>query len=328
MTPEEFWAQLDAQAAGYAGSLRRAFIIAVAKARTRVNSGELLALVTLGDVDGAVQLLVGHETMWADVQAAFRVAVVQASGVLAAELTTSLGQPVARVAFGVANPQALQALREAQLTLIQQIDPPTREGIRAYLLESMAAGRNPTNTVTQLVGTVQPSGARLGGILGLTERQARAVSNYRKFLEGLDPQALERALRDKRFDATVQRAIDESEPLEAAYIDKLVKRYESNYLAYRAETIGRTESLKALQLGQKATWDSVIADGYDESRLTKTWVTARDERVRPAHQDMEGVTVDYDELFDTADAGPIWAPPAVPNCRCIAWIRPQIRRVV
>jgi hypothetical protein len=327
-TPDELWAAFTEQANTYKPALRRAFLRVIALARTGLDQAELEHANQHGNIAGATELILGPGEIWAELQHAVRYAVTKATGFFSAQIAVH-NTPVARVVFGVQNPKALEALRTAQLSLIREVDQKTREGIRAYLTDSLNAGRNPRSVIRQLAGTVQEDGSRKGGIIGLTERQARAVSNYRKYLEGNDTRALERALRDKRFDKTVARAISGGESLDPGYITKLVYRYEANYLAYRAEVIARSESMKALQLGQRMAWDEAISQGSaDSGALTKRWVTAKDERVRPTHADMEGVTVGYDEDFDPEDTGPIWAPPAAPQCRCIAWIRPTVEQVI
>lgn len=329
MAPD-LWTQLEAQAYQFKPALRRAFLRALALARVHLDEDELAEAIQHNNLEGAAQLLLGQapSPLWSELNHAIRLAVTKATGAFSAQMAID-GAPALRVVFGIQNPHALEALRTSQLTLIREVDAKTRAGIKAYLTDSLHMGRSPTSIIHQLVGNVQHDGTRKGGILGLTERQARAVSNYRKYLEGLDARALERALRDKRFDTTVARAIADSEHLNPDYITKLVGRYEANYLAYRAEVIARTESLKALQLGQKMAWDEAVSQGsVSADALTKRWVTAKDERVRPAHADMEGVVVGYDELFEPEDSGPVWAPPAMPNCRCIAWIRPTVERVI
>lgn len=330
MAPD-LWTQLEAQANQYKPALRRAFLRAVALARVNIDEHELAEAIQHGNLAGAAELILGPEgssPLWAELNHAVRLAVAKSTATFSAQISVN-DMPAARVVFGIQNPRALEALRTSQLELIREVDAKTRAGIKAYLYDSLEAGRNPRSVISQLVGHVQADGTRKGGIVGLTERQARAVSNYRKYLEGLDSRALERALRDKRFDTTVARAIAEHSSLDPDYIAKLVGRYEANYLAYRAETISRTESLKALQLGQKMAWDEVVSQGsVTAGALSKRWVTAKDERVRPAHADMEGLTIGYDELFEPEDTDPIWAPPAAPNCRCIAWIRPTVEQVI
>ena len=56
--------------------------------------------------------------------------------------------------------------------------------------------------------------------IGLTPYQAQQVQNYRADLETLNTTALQRQLRDKRFDMPVARAIAEGKPLTPEQIDR------------------------------------------------------------------------------------------------------------
>lgn len=100
-------------------------------------------------------------------------------------------------------------------------------------------------------------------------------------------------------------------------------RYQSRLLAYRAETVARTEANNAHRAAQRAMWEQAVLDGRMKAGLLRrTWMTARDERVRAAHRVMDGKVVGFDEPFDTPDQGLVMDPSA-PNCRCIIWVQPD-----
>lgn len=327
---DQFLAQLEAwQHQPFAPELRKKFLQAIVRARRSVDLQALARALEAEQLDLAVNLLIGPPDgpLWNELAATFRQALTAAANLWAGSLVVD-NVLAAHVALNLANPATLRYMRRTELELIRYISANTRAGIRQYLTDSLIAGRNPRDLIPQLAGYVQPNGARAGGIIGLTPRQAQAVSNYRKFLEELRPEALERALRDKRFDSTVRAALESGQQLDKAYIDKLVRRYEANYLAYRAETIARTESIKALAAGQQAVWlESIATKKIRKEQLIKRWITAEDERVRPAHAAMHGKEVPFDEPFVMEDGREVFGPPVDPNCRCLNWIRPKIRRV-
>ena len=125
--------------------------------------------------------------------------------------------------------------------------------------------------------------------------------NYRRLLgrvsEG-DSEALTRQLRDRRFDPTVRRAVAAREPLSQAQIDRMVERYRARYVKYRAEVIGRTEALRAVHAGNDEAYRQAIDGGaIDLDELQRTWVTARDERVRPTHRVAGGQVRGINEPF-------------------------------
>lgn len=331
----QFLAEVEAQAASYAPTLSRAFRSVTADAVAHAPRTAIEAALRRGDVSTAVDLILGPSSedlaTWTTLRHAYRAAIVTSAAALVSTfppLERAAGSPL-RFVFDVQNPRALQAIANAELNLIRQISTSTREGIRRYLTFQLDQGANPRALIPQLAGRMLGE-RRVGGVIGLTDRQALAVANYRNALERGSLEALQRKLRDKRFDASVRAAAKGGPSLSAEQVNTMVTRYESRYLAYRAETIARTESIGALAVGRKAGWDSAIdAGAVDGDSLTKMWQTAEDERVRPAHEIMNKTKVGYHEefiLLDPKTGRPTgettWGPPYDVNCRCIPWIRP------
>lgn len=152
--------------------------------------------------------------------------------------------------------------------------------------------------------------------IGLTPRQAAAVENFRRLLENGGAGALDRVLRDRRFDASVQRLIDGG-TVDQDKIDRMVQRYAEKYQAHRAMVIARTESLRATNAGKRAAWAQY--SDRTGSDVLRWWLTAADERVCPvcsAIPLMNPDGVPLGEMYDTPD-GPMMMPPEPhANCRC------------
>ena len=83
----------------------------------------------------------------------------------------------------------------------------------------------------------------------------------------------------------------------------------------RAETIARTEVMKAANEGQLSAWTQAEEEGLLTGNEQKEWITTPDDRLCPICEPMDGVTVPLDEDFDV-DGDQIDGPPAHPNCRC------------
>src|SRR6185369_9054534 len=97
-------------------------------------------------------------------------------------------------------------------------------------------GANPRTTALDLVGKIGATGNREGGVIGLTSSQEEWVRNYRAELLSDNPEAaLERALRDKRFDRAIMNAANSGEPIPRDLVDKMVNSYKTRALRYRAE---------------------------------------------------------------------------------------------
>lgn len=86
----------------------------------------------------------------------------------------------------------------------------------------------------------------------------------------------------------------------------------------RAQTIARTEVLTAVSLG-KAAKRTEWQERFPDAKLMKMWVTAKDDRVRDSHVELEGVSVPSDETFANGLAyprDPSGEASEVINCRC------------
>lgn len=323
------WDALNALAESMSPMIARAFYAAVGNVRRGVVTSSLERALDRGNLDEAVTLLLGvasdDYTIWASLAGAKRSAVVSLGA------TVSAAVPLMRVAVGPPHPFAWnphteaigRALEQDGLRLMTEVSNATRRGIREYLIANITAGQNPRTLIPELAGRVV-DGKRVGGVLGLTAQQARAVANYRlgleraQFARSDNTDVLSRALRDARWDGAVKRAMHSSTPLDPKMIDRMVDRYSARMLAYRAETIARTESLRAMQVAQQLVWEQAVKRGaVDANRTTKTWMTCRDERVRHEHAAMHLKTIPFNAYFDTEDTGRIWAPPRAVNCRCL-----------
>jgi len=93
----------------------------------------------------------------------------------------------------------------------------------------------------------------------------------------------------------------------------------TGYSEFRADTIGRTETVAAYNGGEFAGAQALGDDGPTE----KSWLAALDARTRDSHAEADGQTVAFGEPFIVGgvpmqhphDAG---APPEeVVNCRCV-----------
>ncbi len=86
----------------------------------------------------------------------------------------------------------------------------------------------------------------------------------------------------------------------------------------RAMTIARTETLTAVSLG-KAAKRTEWQERFPEANLMKMWVTAKDDRVRDTHEELEGESVKSDEAFGNGlmyPRDPSGEASEVINCRC------------
>jgi len=169
----------------------------------------------------------------------------------------------------------------------------TREGanaIREHIRAGLREGKNPRDIARRIRGTWDSQTRTFkGGILGLTDRQAQHVRNAEAQLRSADPKQLRtylgRKLRDRRFDRSILKAINDGTPLPERTIKNAVDGYTRKYTNFRAEVIARDQALSALQEGQEQALEQAIQDGHvREDQIVREWRTAADERVRNAHR--------------------------------------------
>jgi hypothetical protein len=199
-------------------------------------------------------------------------------------------------------------LRDLQDDLIKELTDAARASVERTVLDGVRAGDDFDTIATGIRDTIS-----------LTDRQAQAVTNYRRMLEDLDSGALDRALRNSDYDDRISDAIDSGEFLSDGSIERMVRDYAENYLAYRAVTIARTESLRASNVGLRNAYTQAVNRGaLPAEAITREWLIDLDERtceicISIIEANPNGIGLD--ESFDSDD-GPVDDPPVHPNCRC------------
>lgn len=214
--------------------------------------------------------------------------------------------------------QAAAALMEGQdLDFIAEFSDSQREAVRRALIRALREGKG-----TQSVARA------FRNAIGLTAYQQDAVDSYRDLLERNSAAALDRALRDRRYDPGLERALAADEPLSDARIDAMVDRYSARYLAMRAETIARTETTRVLNTARQETTEKVIEEsGIPEDEVVRTWAATDDARTRDTHAAMDGQERGLNEPFESPSGALLKFPgdPDAPpeetiNCRCAVLI--------
>lgn len=311
--------------------LRTAFLRMLEAVRTRLTPDSILRMIREGRYDEANAAFdAGAEAFANEVTKASGLAAEQAALFLSGALRTL-------VTYDQFNERAVDFARKNRYELIQAFSNEQRDLVRSLVMEAFARGTNPRDVGRQLVNLSRD----IHQGIGLTPKQAAAVSSYRDALErahnarSQETDALTRELRDGRSDRSVQRAIRTGEPLSKEQIDRMVDRYRENYVRFRAETIARTEALRAAHEGVEEAVQQVLDSGnIDEQYVTRTWNTAGDERVRDSHIAMDGQERGVGETFtsglgnELAYPGDPEAPPEdTINCRCVISTRISIEAV-
>ncbi|CAB4130442.1 Phage head morphogenesis domain containing protein [uncultured Caudovirales phage] len=331
---------------GFDDDLTSAVLQALTAQQAAVDIDLIATALETGDVGKVLAILDLPETLapLAGIQTAIHTGITAAGAAAAVEVSRAIGG--VKFMFNTLNPRLVRWLQVYSLGLIREITDKTKEGVRQYLTAGIKAGDNPKTVARDIKG-----------IIGLTDRQAQAVANYRKELSdfhnktsaggyglgnkidrvngtqvlrlGPDGKPKDgitaRRLRDFRFDGQLKGAISSGKPLSQAQIDKMVAAYQRKYLAYRARTIARTEAIRTNNMGIQDAWQQAIDKGLvNEDLVRKIWIVAKDERLClhcapiPSMNPPKGIR--HAQSFKTPD-GPTLIPPLHPNCRCTIFYR-------
>lgn len=288
------------------------FRTAISSLKDEIDIKELADLIEQGRINEAFERL---DFAAEQLSSASSVAFVTA-GQSTSDFLRSAG--LARVVFDQININAVAAMQRNQLELIREFTAEQRRAASLAMVIGVEAGTNPIAQARNFRDSV-----------GLTGKQWQHVANYRNALErvGSDPNAtsdaLGRALRDKRSDATVLRIARDGGSLSPAQIDKMVSRYTDRYVAHRAKVIGRTEAMRAVNQGNEESYRQAIAAGeLSADQIEREWRTRIDGRERITHQILNGEKRGWGETWETAN-GVLKYPgdpdaPAVETiqCRC------------
>jgi SPP1 gp7 family putative phage head morphogenesis protein len=173
------------------------------------------------------------------------------------------------MAFDVANPEAIAWAERNAARLVTDITTEAQAAIRTIVTDAFANGVSPSETAKLIRASI-----------GLTERDAQAVMNAQlKWIAEGVTNATERAEK---------------------YAAKLTRR--------RAQTIARTETMRAANEGQQQLWEQAREAGLLDRTAKKVWIVADP---CPICAGMSGETVRIDQTFSIGGD-----PPAHPNCRC------------
>jgi len=234
--------------------------------------------------------------------------------------------------FNMRNPTVEQKLKDSSSNFVTSIDIGVKEVLRSTLEQGMLNGKNPRSTALDIVGRIDPkTKKRIGGVLGLTPQQNEWVSSLGRRLDQLDEKYFTMGLRDKRFDELVREAIKNKKPLSSETKEKILTSYKNRALKYRADMIARTESITAINEGERFSYVQAIEEGaLNKAAVKKEWDSTGDLRTRLSHVSLEhkygkGKGVDFDEPFVSMSGARLMQPgdaslgaPAkeIINCRC------------
>jgi hypothetical protein len=289
MTEAEFKAALDR----IERQMARDYLAEAAKINRNTTLAEMMRAIELGN---AVQsgVLVGN---YAKLAESLRAAYIAGGTAEAADFGRR------GVEFDALRPSAQSWIQETQRGAVSIIAREQGEAIQAVISYGQEIGMAPAPLARNLLGMTTQSGARMGGVVGLTGQDAQWLTNAARQLRSGDPEQMrqyfDRVRRDRRFDGIVQRAIDAGKPVAPADIDKITQRYAARLLETRAEVVASIQAVEAYNAGRAQFYAQLVEDGTDPALIRKRWKTQADERVRVSHRAMNGQKVPGSAAFVT-----------------------------
>jgi hypothetical protein len=184
--------------------------------------------------------------------------------------------------FDVMNPKALAAAEHQAAELLTAVNEETRATVRGMIARAYREGLTAPQTARQI-----------REVIGLNERQATALINYRFGLleDGASPER----------------------------VATLAERYGDRLLRQRADMIAQTEIHRASNEGQRELWREAVRNGrLNAARARVIWITnvgACSYCEGIADLNADGVSIDGEFLTGEGDAisGP---EESHPNCGC------------
>ena len=266
----------------FEGALRDAFQQIRKDAYTRAKLEVLAAAIETGDFDGILRAAGVREGMWGPLTEEIRSVYGQAGAAyIAADVPKRVG-----MVFNINNPRAEGWLAGNSAKYVTgDMVSEQFAAIREALASGALRGNNPRTTALDIVGRVsKQTGKRTGGIVNMTGPQSAWVSNARTDLDTLNPRYFTRKLRDKRFDKTIRKAMQEGKALPAAYKNKVITGYQNAMLKHRGDTIARTESLAAFAGSGDEALEQIIQEGLaPRDAVLRVWKHSFEGNERPGH---------------------------------------------
>jgi len=261
--PENVRAVLRISNGALAADVRRAF----ERIGRSLSTNEAEEIVKVGLRAAEQVMSVRAEASRAELIRAFR---------HAAELAAKAALEQVRVdaVFGGGQEAAAARAATTAAKLVVEITLEQRDLLRGIVAEGLQAGTNP-KVVAQ----------EIRHVVGLHERWAKAVLNYRRGLE--------------------------AQGLPDARVEKLTKTYHDRLVRVRAQTIARTEMLRASNEAQHEAWKAAARAGeLDTKTLLRRWIATEDDRTDEICANLDGTEIAFDDSFSYGE------PPVHPRCRC------------
>lgn len=315
--------------------IAKAFRNAIQKASTDIDTKALIAALEARDITRALSIVEMSSGVLFELDESIRAAYVS-GGLFAASDVPRVLQ--GRFAFNGRHERAEAWAKNHVGNLIQGIQTDTLNSVRNVISEGFATNRTPPQMAREITGR-RVGNRRVGGFLGLNSDQTDAVIRARSILSNPDTisdyfigSKPRYKLSDRRFDSVVRKAISEGRALSGRQLDEIIEAHKVKALGYRGRMIAMDQTRRAVAEGRAESYTQLL-ERPDVESISKRWQHNLSENPRLEHQEMDGVTVDFDDVFTFSD-GVTMRYPKDPNapaehslwCRCTAFFRVKVAK--
>jgi hypothetical protein len=192
-----------------------------------------------------------------------------------------------KIRFDTTNPRLIKVIDNNVGNLITLIEDSTRNNIRRVIKKTFDEGLPPKKSAKLIIDEI-----------GLTQNQARALENY--------------------------QAAQEAAGIKGKKLAQRIERFRKRKLKERSLNIARTETIRAVNEGQKEMWLQAKDEGFLDPAITrKKWVVTPDDDLCPICIGIralgEVIPIEQDFIVPATkftSKTKVNTPPAHPLCRC------------
>lgn len=174
----------------------------------------------------------------------------------------------APVVFSLVTPQVSAYINNYVGQMIREVSDETVKAVQIAVNQGVVTGRNPRQIARDFRSSI-----------GLTQRQEMTVQRLRSALEKGEAGYVNSLTT---VTEGAKNAVSAGK-LSQDQMDKIVEQTRLRYVKQRTETIARTESLRAVSVGQDQAIRQGQVMGSISSELLKRWLYRKDGRARDAH---------------------------------------------
>lgn len=321
--------------------VRAAFLAAIRDLNAQIDFEALVEALRRGDLNAALRAVHVDAAAYRAIERAVTSVYIAGGEQMVAQLPTIRDALNIRVGirFDPGNPRAAEFARRNIIQLSTYLADDQNAALRRIISEGLEAGAGPRRVATDIAGRYDARlQRRTGGLLGLTNDQARYNETVRQILR--DPERIRSyfivdektgawkpryTTTDRRFDVSVRKAIAEGRALDAETAGKIVARQRASLLSLRAETVARDQTAMAANSARREAMQQTLdAAGITDAMVERTWRATNDHRTRTSHVGLNGHKVRGMSASYVSPSGAMLRYPCDPDapleerigCRC------------